>query len=83
MVAGDSPALTWYFFRDMRSSQKSRTPRLAGVRILVGRARHQASALSSGLRDLGAEVLEIPFIEIRKPRSYKALDGALKESFQV
>ena len=46
--------------------------------MLVGRARHQASALSSGLRDLGAEVLEIPFIEIRKPRSYKALDGALK-----
>ncbi|MGC2182299.1 MAG: uroporphyrinogen-III synthase, partial [Terriglobales bacterium] len=49
-----------------------------GVRIVVGRARHQASALSSGLRDLGAEVLEIPFIEIRTPRSYKALDGALK-----
>jgi uroporphyrinogen-III synthase len=46
--------------------------------VLVGRARHQASALSSGLRHLGAEVLEIPFIEIRKPRSYKALDNALK-----
>jgi len=45
---------------------------------VVGRARHQASALSAGLRDLGAEVLEIPFIEIRKPRSYKALDAALK-----
>jgi uroporphyrinogen-III synthase len=51
---------------------------LAGVRILVGRARHQASALSSGLRHLGAQVLEIPFIEIRKPRSYKSLDTALK-----
>jgi uroporphyrinogen-III synthase len=48
------------------------------MRVLVGRARHQASALSSGLRDLGAEVLEIPFIEIRKPRSYRALDDALK-----
>ena len=46
--------------------------------VLVGRARHQASALSAGLRGLGAEVLEIPFIEIRKPRSYKALDEALK-----
>ena len=46
--------------------------------MLVGRARHQASALSAGLRDLGAEVLEIPFIEIRKPRSYKALDTALR-----
>jgi uroporphyrinogen-III synthase len=51
---------------------------LAGLRILVGRARHQASALSSGLRELGAEVIEIPFIEIRKPRSYKPLDKALK-----
>lgn len=63
----------------MRSGTKPRTPgRLSGLRILVGRARHQASALSAGLRDLGAEVLEIPFIEIRKPRSYQALDGALK-----
>ena len=47
--------------------------------MLVGRARHQASALSSGLRELGAEVFEIPFIEIRKPRSYKPLDSALKK----
>jgi uroporphyrinogen-III synthase len=52
------------------------------VRVLVGRALHQASALSAGLRDLGADVLEIPFIEIRKPRSYKALDSALKNSAQ-
>ena len=51
---------------------------LSGLRALVGRARHQASALSSGLRDLGAEVLDIPFIEIRKPRSYSSLDNALK-----
>ena len=51
---------------------------LAGVRVLVGRARHQASALSAGLRELGAEVIEIPFIEIRPPRSYKPLDSALK-----
>jgi uroporphyrinogen-III synthase len=45
--------------------------------VLVGRARHQASALSSELRKLGATVLEIPFIEIRKPRSFKPLDSAL------
>lgn len=51
---------------------------LSGVRVLVGRARHQASALSSGLKTLGAEVIEIPFIEIRKPRSYKSLDTALQ-----
>jgi uroporphyrinogen-III synthase len=51
---------------------------LHGVRVLVGRARHQAGALSLDLRRLGAEVLEIPFIQIRKPRSYKPLDLALK-----
>lgn len=77
--AGDSPALTESRIQEMKSTLKSGTAApLSGVRVLVGRARHQASALSSGLRDLGAEVLEIPFIEIRKPRSYQALDAALK-----
>ena len=46
--------------------------------MLVGRARHQASALSGELRRLGATVIEIPFIEIRKPRSFRALDSALQ-----
>ena len=56
----------------------SRRGSLVGLRILVGRARHQASALSSGLRKLGAGVIEIPFIEIRRPRSYQPLDTALR-----
>ncbi len=51
---------------------------LAGTRILVGRARHQAGSLSTSLRGLGASVIEIPFIEIRKPQSYQPLDDALK-----
>jgi uroporphyrinogen-III synthase len=51
---------------------------LKGTRILVGRARHQAGALSAELRKRGAQVLEIPFIEIRKPKSFKPLDTALK-----
>jgi uroporphyrinogen-III synthase len=51
---------------------------IVGVRVLVGRARHQAGALSSELRKLGATVLEIPFIEIRAPRSFQPLDSALK-----
>jgi len=51
---------------------------LAGTRILVGRARHQAGSLSASLRSLGASVIEIPFIEIRKPPSYQPLDEALK-----
>jgi len=46
--------------------------------VLVGRARHQAGALSAELRQRGAAVLEIPFIEIRKPKSFKSLDAALK-----
>jgi uroporphyrinogen-III synthase len=50
---------------------------LTGIRVLVGRARHQAGALSGALRKLGATVLEIPFIEIRKPRSFQTLDSAL------
>ncbi len=51
---------------------------LAGTRILVGRARHQAGSLSTSLRGLGANVVEIPFIEIRKPGSYQPLDNALR-----
>jgi uroporphyrinogen-III synthase len=51
---------------------------LSGVRVLVGRAKHQAGSLSAELRKLGADVVEIPFIEIRKPRSFKPLDSALK-----
>jgi len=54
------------------------TQPLSGIRVLVGRARHQASALSTELRKRGAEVIEIPFIEIRKPSSFKPLDSALK-----
>jgi len=64
----------------MRSSQRksSRESPLTGTRILVGRARHQASTLSAALKKLGAEVIEIPFIGIRKPDSSKPLDTALQ-----
>ncbi len=61
-----------------KKTKKSTNQPLAGVRVLVGRARHQAGALSKELRNLGATVLEIPFIEIRKPKSFKPLDSALK-----
>jgi uroporphyrinogen-III synthase len=50
---------------------------LRGVRVLVGRARHQAGTLSLELRRHSATVIAIPFIEIRKPRSFKSLDSAL------
>lgn len=57
-----------------RSNQKL----LSGIRVLVGRARHQAGVLSAELLKLGATVLEIPFIEIRRPSSFKALDATLR-----
>jgi uroporphyrinogen-III synthase len=60
----------------MRTPNENRP--LIGTRILVGRARHQAGSLSTGLRSLGASVIEIPFIEIRKPQSFAPLDAALK-----
>lgn len=55
----------------------SRQP-LTGKRILVTRARHQAGQLSSQLEALGAEVIEIPAIEILPPESFEPLDAALR-----
>jgi uroporphyrinogen-III synthase len=63
----------------MSKKKKSPTSQpLSGIRVLVGRARHQASVLSTELRKLGADVIEIPFIEIRRPKSFQPLDAALK-----
>lgn len=50
---------------------------LAGTRVLVTRARHQAGQLSAELAKLGAETIEIPAIEILPPESFAALDAAL------
>lgn len=60
-----------------KKREKSTNLPLKGVRVLVGRARHQAGSLSAELRKRGAQILEIPFIEIRKPRSFRPLDSAL------
>jgi uroporphyrinogen-III synthase len=51
---------------------------LAGRRVLVTRAAHQAGKLSDGLRALGAEPVEVPVLEIAPPLSFEALDGALR-----
>ena len=71
--AGVSPAVK----RASRPLPSTGKP-LSGCRVLVGRARHQASALSAQLKKLGAEVLAVTFIEIRKPRSFRPLDSALR-----
>jgi uroporphyrinogen-III synthase len=62
----------------MRFQSKSRPSLpLRGLRILVTRTRKQAGTLSTMLRRQGAEVMEVPTIEIRPPRSWAQLDRAL------
>ncbi len=51
---------------------------LFGKRILVTRSRAQASKLTAGLEDLGADCLEAPAIRIQPPADgYAALDKAI------
>ncbi len=50
---------------------------LFGQRIVVTRAKDQADSLSTPLRQLGAEVLELPTIAIQPATDYGPLDAAL------
>jgi uroporphyrinogen-III synthase len=52
---------------------------LAGRRVLVTRAVHQAGKLSDALRSLGAEPVEVPVLEIGPPESYDAIDAAIRD----
>ncbi len=52
---------------------------LTGKKILITRARDQAAVFSSSLRDLGAEVIELPTIEIIPPASWKGLDRGIDQ----
>jgi uroporphyrinogen-III synthase len=51
---------------------------LSGMTVLLTRAAHQAGKLSLRLRALGAEVIEMPLIEIAPPLSWHDLDQALE-----
>lgn len=51
---------------------------LAGRRVLVTRAAHQAGKLSQGLRALGANPIEIPVLQILPPVSFAPLDETLR-----
>ena len=53
------------------------TKPLFGKRVLVTRSREQASALSERLRELGAEPLEYPTIEIAPPKDIAPLHEAI------
>ena len=52
---------------------------LYGRRIVVTRAREQASRFIEALRLLGAECIEFPTIEITPPVSWDALDKSIRE----
>jgi len=51
---------------------------LFGKRIVVTRAREQASAFRRLLEALGAETIEFPTIEVRPPQSWESLDRAIQ-----
>jgi uroporphyrinogen III methyltransferase/synthase len=65
-VVGLREKLDWY----------GRLP-LTGTRIVVTRARGQAGELSGKLRELGADVIEYPTIEILPAADYRPLDDAI------
>jgi uroporphyrinogen III methyltransferase/synthase len=50
---------------------------LHGQTVVVTRAREQASTLKAALQELGAEVIELPTIEIQPAPDYTALDRAI------
>jgi uroporphyrinogen III methyltransferase/synthase len=51
---------------------------LFGKRIVVTRAREQASSFLAGLSELGAECIEFPTIKIIRPTNWRELDRAIK-----
>jgi uroporphyrinogen III methyltransferase/synthase len=52
---------------------------LLGKKILITRARQQASRFAALLRAYGAEPVEVPTIEFAPPHSWEPIDGAITE----
>lgn len=65
-VAGLRAQLRWFEDRP-----------LFGQRVLVTRTRHQASALSTRLRALGADPIELATIRVAPPNDWTSLDSAI------
>ena len=61
----------------LQAGTQRRLP-LSGKRIAITRALPQSGEMREALENLGAEVVEIPCIEIRDPRSWEPLDNAIK-----
>jgi uroporphyrinogen III methyltransferase/synthase len=55
------------------------TKPLFGKSIVVTRAREQASSFLAGLRELGANCIEFPTIEIAPPDDWAPLDDAINK----
>ncbi|NJL90689.1 MAG: uroporphyrinogen-III C-methyltransferase [Coleofasciculaceae cyanobacterium SM2_1_6] len=76
-------SITNLFSNDLPSNQLTATMNqpplpLAGKTILVTRAANQASEFSELLQQQGAEILEMPTLEIIPPSSWQALDAAIE-----
>jgi uroporphyrinogen-III synthase len=52
---------------------------LAGLRVVVTKARGSSAKLTEALESVGATVIEFPTIEIADPESWEPLDNALRE----
>ena len=59
------------------------TKPLFGRRVVVTRAREQASLLVQLLRESGADVLQFPTIEIAPPESYESLDRVIDGRYDL
>ncbi|HEY8692610.1 MAG TPA: uroporphyrinogen-III C-methyltransferase [Chloroflexota bacterium] len=51
---------------------------LFGVSVLVTRPREQSASFAEGLREAGAQVYEVPLIELRAPEDWAAVDAAIQ-----
>lgn len=57
------------------------TKPLFGKRVVVTRAREQASDLLRNLKEAGADVLQFPTIEIEQPADYTSLDQVIEGKY--
>jgi uroporphyrinogen III methyltransferase / synthase len=63
---------------NLANDQSNGSSILSGKRVVVTRARTQASELGRRLREFGAEVIEFPTIAIEPPRDYAPMDRAIE-----
>ena len=65
----------------LNSESNSKSP-LAGLTVMVTRPELQAHSLAESLRELGADVLIEPVIEIQPPPEWNDLDRAIQETVE-